>query len=235
MSTEAQLKNFGLHAEFHSAKPLTRGESTDSKRLAYSDSLALQEGGRSIVSEEIDADEYSTNASVEEEGRNRRRSLRACLLLALLLAVVVAVVLTSDNRKQKKAVDPGVSGASEEVLVAPTSAPSNPAEPSNPLTLTPEFLILKPQVADPDKLLDPATPQGKAFQQILSEGITDDKEFRITQRYAMMVIYYSTGGENWAWQSGWSDFSAEECDWHGVAICRFSEGRRIAAGLQIGK
>lgn len=235
-NSDQKLTSFGSKAgqvEVYPEKPQTilTGESIDPKTLAARDSLALQEAG-SVVSEEIDVDEYSLANSADDSapGKNRRRSLRIGLLLALVLAVVLATVLTSDNFKQKRAVDPGVvSGAQEEANVAPTTVPTNPLE------LTPEYQILKPYVTPPDKLLDPETPQGKAFEQLLSEDIPEDKEFRVKQRFAMMVLYFAMGGENWAWQSGWSDFSEDECDWHGVAICRFRDGRKIAAGLQIRK
>jgi hypothetical protein len=230
-------------------QPITTlgGESIDPPTLAARDSLALQEVGRvptfrSDVSEDIDVDEYVVTGEEGEEigvdeyagslkspggGIDRRKSLRIGLLLALVLTIVLATVLTSDKRKQNRAASSGiVAGAEEESFVA---------EPTDPLELTPEFQILKPYVNPPSKLLDPETSQGKAFQQLLAEDIAEDKEFRVTQRFAMMVVYFSMGGENWAWQSGWSNFSEDECDWHGVAICRFRDGRKIAAGLQIRK
>jgi hypothetical protein len=232
MPKMTSFKSKGGQVEVFPEKPLA---TLGGENLAARDSLALQDQSVSEVgievSEEIDVDEYSVPESVEPSGGgNRRKSLRIGLLLALVLAVVLATVLTRDNRKQKRAFEPAVvAGAEEEILVAPTAAPSNPLE------LTPEYQILKPYVAPPTKLLDPETPQGKAFEQILSENITEDKEFRVRQRFAMMVVYFAMGGENWAWQSGWSNFSEDECDWHGVAICRFRDGRKIAAGLQIRK
>lgn len=237
-----QLTSFGLKGGEVEVFPEKPGygleEMAVSDTLAARDSLALQEVG-SVVSEGVHGDVFEDDReddaiSTMSRGKKTRRRLRIAFLLAVVLAVVLAAVLTRSNRKDGRDAEPSiVAGAEEENHTAPTGVPS-PA-PSSSLELSMEFQVLKPYIREPSKLLDPETPQGKAFEQIMSEGITEDFGFRIKQRFAMMVVYYTMGGENWSWRSGWNDFSEDECDWHGVAICRYRDGRRIAAGLQLRK
>jgi hypothetical protein len=159
-------------------------------------------------------------------GIQGRRASRIAIFCTLAVAIVLASVLSwNDRRDQAPAAV--MEGAELENNSVPTFAPTVG------LQATAEFQILKPYVNPPSKLVDPDTPQGKAFSQILEENITEDSEFRIKQRFAMMVLYFSTGGETWSWQSGWRDFSENECDWHGVAICRYRDGRKVAAGFQL--
>ena len=43
------------------------------------------------------------------------------------------------------------------------------------------------------------------------------RDYRITQRFALMVLYFSTGGESaWLNTMGWEVFERSECEWHGV-------------------
>mmetsp|Transcript_592 Transcript_592/g.998 ORF Transcript_592/g.998 Transcript_592/m.998 type:complete len:703 (-) Transcript_592:1530-3638(-) len=44
------------------------------------------------------------------------------------------------------------------------------------------------------------------------------REYRISQRFALMVLYFSTGGDESAWLNnlGWNIFERNECEWHGV-------------------
>ncbi len=217
---------------------------TDStgKTLAARDSLALQESG-GVIKEEEHSDEFSVvdensldddAISADSRGGSRRKILRIALLSALVLAIVLGTVLTRNKRGKSRYVEPGiVSGAQLDSNVAPTSLPSQ--SPTSVLESTMEYQLLAPYVNPPSKLLDPESPQGKAFTQILSEQTSEEFEFRVKQRFAMMVVFFAMGGEDWSWQKGWSDFSEDECDWHGVAICRFRDGHRIVAGLRLCK
>ena len=100
----------------------------------------------------------------------------------------------------------------------------------------------------PNALLDLNTPQGMAFEEILAEKLEDG--FRIIQRFALMTLYYSTNGQNWAisngpdvftlkefgtFSKGWNLFSPDECTWHGVK-CRSEENGSTAAvtSIQLG-
>jgi hypothetical protein len=93
------------------------------------------------------------------------------------------------------------------------------------------FGLLIPFTAE-NVLLDPSTPQGQAFQHLLSEA--EEAEvlpvpFRVTQRYALMTLFYSTDGENWDNRIGWNGFADNECSWNGIDTCRRLEEGSLAA------
>lgn len=127
----------------------------------------------------------------------------------------------------------------------PPTNPTNPdlsPEEVEILKASEAYSILGPQVENPALLLDPETAQGKAFNQIYQEtkNSGDDgerflkdlaelevmeagrvlqtfREYRITQRFALMVLYFATGGEfTWFYNLGWDIFENNECEWHGV-------------------
>jgi hypothetical protein len=190
--------------------------------MAVRDSLALQSsttGGEPHYSRE-DSDALDHSPPGEVDARKRRRRLQMAMFLALVLVVVLSTVLTRKNRDSGSGAEfvetSGVTAAEDsEPEIFPT------ASPTSELETTLEYLVLSPFIENPKLLLDPSTPQGKAFEQILSEGRTD--EFRIKQRAALMIVYFSTGGENWDWNHGWETFEENECSWYGVLICRYHE------------
>jgi len=117
--------------------------------------------------------------------------------------VVLATVLTRNNRQGRSSKKPTFVAGAEVTNVAATMTPSS--SPTSSLELTLEYQLLKPYVKPPSKLLNATTPQGKAFRQILSENLANfgnDVGFRVKQRFAMMAVYFSMGGENWTWRTG---------------------------------
>ena len=64
---------------------------------------------------------------------------------------------------------------------------------------------------------DPTTPQGAAFDWLLNTDVETDPcdTLQITQRYALAVLYESTGGIDWAVDDGWLSASPV-CDWFEV-------------------
>jgi hypothetical protein len=125
--------------------------------------------------------------------------------------------------------------------VSPTSPPSS--SPTLPCDMTPElrseaifFILLS--VSPPVLLSDNRTPQGKAFDWIVSEdayyACPSDERCSLIQRYILAVVYFSSGGNNWFQCSadttsgddcgnefpfvGDTRFldSASECEWAGI-------------------
>lgn len=191
---------------------------------------ALADESPTVVSEEIDVDECSQSTT---KLLSRRNMLRMVLGLLVVAAVIVASTLPGRNRNNSDSSDtPAVSSFQEEDA-SPTLQPT--LSPTSQLEMTLEYQVLKPYVNPPEKLLDDSTPQGKAFAQLLSEGISEDFSFRIKQRFSMISLFFATNGGQWAWTNGWDTFSAEECDWQGVAICRYRNGRRVVTGIQLRK
>ena len=52
----------------------------------------------------------------------------------------------------------------------------------------------------------------------LSVGNPSD-EFRLTQKYALLVLYYATQGDSWTNNDGWLDPNTDECEWNGITAC----------------
>ena len=52
----------------------------------------------------------------------------------------------------------------------------------------------------------------------LSVGNPSD-EFRLTQKYALLVLYYATNGDLWTNNDGWLDPNTDECEWNGITAC----------------
>lgn len=67
-------------------------------------------------------------------------------------------------------------------------------------------------------LNDPTTPQGMAYDYManVDPHLTDPcLSDTIEQRYALITLYYSTNGEDWATTQGWLG-QDQECLWYGV-------------------
>jgi hypothetical protein len=141
--------------------------------------------------------------------------------------------------------------------VAPTSAPTAPTRsPSVAPTSAPTirnveailnsetYNIISSKVDDPEVLLDLDTPQGKAFELVYEQYQQDSQgralvirpqedQYRILQRYVLMVLYYGTWGDDlWIFNKGWRDFEDNECDWTGVESCK---GDMAVTNITLGK
>ncbi|KAL9178316.1 hypothetical protein ACHAXT_001744 [Thalassiosira profunda] len=74
-----------------------------------------------------------------------------------------------------------------------------------------------------DAFLDETSPQARAVDWLSNGGGADivtgpsleAVEWRIRQRYALAVLYYATGGEEWTNQYGYLDSDKHECEWGG--------------------
>ena len=74
-------------------------------------------------------------------------------------------------------------------------------------------------ITDPALLLDPLSPQGKAYDWMKNVDTALDvcTYPTLNQRYAMATLYFSTNGDGWTKSADWlTDVS--ECSWE-LAIC----------------
>ena len=231
--------NYGVLPEDDDAK----NRSMDDHSLAAKDSLALVEEGPAGI---LVLDEFNTANPYHVRRRRRRRmGMGFGLFLLAALAGVLVFLLTSSHltRQDDQGGVDGVEGENEQgddvlPLVPSTAAPSfalspSPA-PSSSLELTLAYHLLYPHVSNPDNLLDPKTPQGKAFLTILDES---DPHYMM-QRFALMTIYFSTYGNQWKRKWGWQDYpriemvGQKECDWPGVVDCvDIGDNRLAVTGL----
>jgi hypothetical protein len=118
--------------------------------------------------------------------------------------------------------------------VAPTEAPAQtPSEACNALPRDEAMLQELSSITDPSILQDSSTPQGEAFQWLLSEDTSQVNpcEYEsLDQRYGLATLYYSTSRQNeWTVSTGWLS-GADECTWSNVACAN-----GMVSSLSLGK
>jgi hypothetical protein len=109
----------------------------------------------------------------------------------------------------------------------PTLAPSTIASTTRPTYFKSGLPPYSLEIAEND----PSSPQAKALAWLQDDPLFDEYElYRLNQRYALAVLYYSTEGESsWTNSSGWLS-NLNECDWYTASssdIC--AEGSRLVA------
>jgi hypothetical protein len=78
-------------------------------------------------------------------------------------------------------------------------------------------------------LNDPSTPQGQAYDFLANQdAFLEDpcQSTTIDQRFGLVTLFYSTGGDDWSNNSGWLG-EDQECSWSGVTCSTTSERARL--------
>ena len=170
-----------------------------------------------------DADSMELVTVVGENDNNRlqqicsKRMIPVWLLglILVILAIVLPLTLKDDpDRNVSEGPGSGIDFVSDE---SSTSL---------------AYQILVPVVANPDNLLDPSTSEGKAYKVVKEES----DPFHIKQEYALHVLFFSTQGESWIYNNGYtsSEFKNPLCSRAGVSICRSDgNGGQVVAGLDL--
>ena len=73
-------------------------------------------------------------------------------------------------------------------------------------------------ITQPEILLDPTTPQGKAYNYLANDdtGIIDHSSYStLEQRYGLTTFFFATSGNSWKEKYGWLG-NQHECSWFGV-------------------
>ena len=145
------------------------------------------------------------------------------IVAGLLLAGAVGGYVISnrvfqqkDKNSSKSSGDGGGSSTGNSPDDSPRPAPTPP--PTNRQSTIEDFLN---QISG-ESLRDPRTPQSSArrwirFQDEAKLTLVTDGSSRVMQRYALATLYYSTGGEAWADNTGYLT-GEHECTWKGV-VC----------------
>jgi hypothetical protein len=124
-----------------------------------------------------------------DEGKKKERRPR--VLLAVSALVIVSVAL-------------GVSFG----LTAKKNSP--PAQTSS----VDEFMNGLPAYSAEVASYYPLSPQAKALAWMQGDPQYNEYElYRLYQRYALAVLYYSTNGDSWNSRTGWMS-NASECSWY---------------------
>jgi hypothetical protein len=105
-----------------------------------------------------------------------------------------------------------------------TEPPMNTLPPcNNELSRSDAILQILRDITPEPTLLNNITPQGMAYAWMVSEDPAAttilvnpcDNMMQIVQRYALVVLYYSTSGDSWTDNEGWLTLE-DECSWSKV-------------------
>ncbi|KAL3903449.1 MAG: hypothetical protein SGILL_010441, partial [Bacillariaceae sp.] len=210
-------------------------DSALNRSLASQDALQLDDG---YADRDMPYD-------VQVRKRKRKRRVLLCMAMCLLLGIIVMTSFLASNKNKKNnsrnvtvGDGSGVAGVEDGSLsqVAPTDAPPvsitaapsvaattaapvpGPTDaPTDAVTTTESAALatLGPVVYDSSLLMDPTTPEGEAYADVVAQGLTDPQE--IVQKYSLLTFFHASNGDGWVQKNGWKSQAAEECSWHGVA------------------
>lgn len=136
------------------------------------------------------------------------------LVLLLLFTFVVDVGL------------PFYQGRSDESRPTSTDPPMRPSPTSSPTSAQdtlqdipglPQILVdlVLPTYTWDAIQNDPESPQSLAYEWIIEDVERHPERLmpQIYQRFALMTVFYATGGNTWDLAQGWQDHDLDECDW----------------------
>jgi len=124
---------------------------------------------------------------------------------------------------------PTASPATESPTGSPVASPT-----AQPLSEDADFLLaVLSHHTQRGVLLDSSTPQGKAFEQVLTEVPNQSDPRILSQRYALMTLAYATNVDGWRRRFGWNSFGNDICLWAGVVTCRNIDGYLAVASLDL--
>jgi hypothetical protein len=158
--------------------------------------------------------------------RLRNRIILGIALVVVIVGVAVGVVLLKNGSEGDKAMVVENRTATRNETTAPSSSPTMPTAPPSPKssqrpTAAPsssvvnQFLSGLPAYSVDLAENDPDSPQAKALAWLDSDPQYHDYRhvYRLNQRYALAVFYYSTDGESWTNKDGWLS-DDNECTWY---------------------
>jgi len=163
-----------------------------------------------------------------------------CLLILLIIITAIAVPLALRGKGGKgKSADAASSGdgftgsdTGNRITATPAMRPTRPptrppTESSLPRSERAEKFLTEFGIADPADLANPNSPQAKATNWIANDDafnidIPDPlqgnnglqySDTRFTERWALAVFYYSTGGESWIYKFNFLQ-PIDHCGWY---------------------
>jgi hypothetical protein len=201
--------------------------------LAAADSLALPPDEEFQVEHAHPEEGEGKTKKRERISVLRRKISVLCILIFLLVGIVVlSVVLT----KSKKDV-----GSTSQAIEKKEGSAQESMKDDNIFSTEPEdlpelYFFLESKVHDPAALLDINRSEGKAFNVLVEErdankstALSSIEDF-LVQRYALLVLYFGTGGGGWTSTAGWSTRSEAYEEWYGVEC-----SNSLVTGLELGE
>ncbi|CAB9499060.1 leucine rich repeat [Seminavis robusta] len=146
------------------------------------------------------------NAESQDRNREKRmKEFKTKVLLGVIGLLTIVLVMVA-------IVTPGKKNIKEEW--EPTGGPNRNPSPA-PTSYSEYWLSLLPTTTVSTILESQDSPQSRAYDWLLED--TDSLLFlshdRIKQKFALAVLYFATGGENWLTSTNWLNHSVHECDW----------------------
>lgn len=193
-------------------RPRRLSSSQKQHRYSFSQQQKEVESDKDSLSGIAEATALTSNGVVLLCLKSRKGYLLVLGALLMVVGLVVGLVLSLTGGKREGA---SIAVAPVNETVAPSLAPSG--SPSSVPTRAPTMPFgpsVLPELLQ-QSLLDPTSPQSKAMEWMME----DPKHWseipleRKLQRYALVVIYYSTAGDTWVDSTSWLDHSTSECGW----------------------
>jgi len=170
----------------------------------------------------------SKKAPVPQEEGAHRCSKRTLIIVAVafvvMIAAVVGGVVGSGGRgsNNKSALEgpnttevPSIAPTPSVVTGAPTTEQANAM-----VNFVTSIKLSDTAIGHP---LSAEIPEEAAIIWLLENTNLSvgnpSSEFRLRQKYALLVLYYATNGVSWTNNVGWLDPNTDECDWNGITTC----------------
>jgi hypothetical protein len=178
---------------------------------------------RELEVQNIDLDAIYPSESPEQKccvGSKKYLLLAISALIVVVVAVVLGVVPSKGNGDEATSVPqhPTSAGPPTSPTLPPTEAPAGGG-------VTEQFLRGLPQYSVELASTKASSPQARTLAWLKKDlHYTEYELFRLNQRYALAVLYYSTNGELWKNHSGWLS-NANECTWYSfsnINVCGYS-------------
>jgi Leucine-rich repeat (LRR) protein len=170
-----------------------------------------------LVADQDEQSETSVSVALLVEAKLIRRKRQALLvaglvcLSSLIVAIAVGVPLYLAQKEARN--ERLASGSSSTGSLATVNVTSLQSKFSQ-TTLANSTL---------EAILNGTSAQARAYQWLFGAGDhpdlpQDEAMERLSHRFALATLYYSTGGDMWRTRAGWLDKGLHECLWQGV-VC----------------
>ena len=141
-------------------------------------------------------------------------------MFAIVVFIIAAVVVTQQKQHERKTFETADEGI--------TTQPSSNASDSNTPILDTMLKLVGPLYGQSADILlqNQSSPQGKALQWLTTNDTNlydrinekDDDDELLLQRYALVVLYYSTNGDSWVDRCSFLSSGKNECYWNSGSI-----------------
>ncbi|CAB9524688.1 Leucine Rich Repeat [Seminavis robusta] len=149
-----------------------------------------------------DAGQQSARKRQLDQTQFRTFILLLVILLIAITVIIVAVLVPANNNEDPFNPEQPPNQIQESEF--PTGAPTILAETWQGL---PDYTLTA--------LQDPVSPQARAYEWVLNDPHrTSYPQWKILQRFALAVFYFSTGGDRWILRKDWLDYNVDECSWY---------------------